>query len=147
MTDLILDTQRGDRRVRMLWLVPITPGKFKQFRKKLNESARVFGQRLGISRSYVKKIEGGSLAPSRRVEEKFRELQSSIRGVPVIHERVILSRFKIPDQVRLLSSPRRCRGHKRWMIFRTPQQVYCSKECERLWRRENRKGVSKRRKK
>lgn len=134
------NTQKGEKRLQTTWIKPPTPRQFKQFRKQIGYSATAMGRALGISRSYVKHIEGGSLPIRQRVARAFADLQARFAGKPSQRDPVIISRFAMPAEVRLLAKPRKCRGHRRWHIFRTPYQIYCGKECQKLW------GKTKRRK-
>jgi transcriptional regulator with XRE-family HTH domain len=120
----------------------------RRLRQKLGESASVFGARLGVSRSRVKHMEAGTQKVSRRIQRLVEELEEEVGRGKKKHEDVVVvsSSFALPcDRFTLLPRPRRCRGHGNWFVFRNSRQVYCSKECRKLYlRRLRMKGGDKR---
>ncbi len=150
------DTQKGESRVQLVWAKPIGRHEFRSLRKKLNVSATAFGRKLGaeigrkaFSRSYIKHIEGGSMHAAPPIAEAFRRLQAKTRGLrdpkPVQQPRILVSRFNVPQEVRALIRPRKCRGHQRYHYFKTTTQVWCDpkSECKRAWRRRTRHQKTK----
>lgn len=134
-------THDGEVGLQALWMPSPVNDELRRFRRQMGYSLREMSLQLHVSKSYVKKLlrRRNPWAVRPGVEKRFRELQlSAVPPVKIrkVHDVVIVSRFAVPSHVRLLSKPRRCRGHNRWMIFNSPTQVYCNKECERLWRRE-----------
>jgi len=114
----------------------------RRLRRKLGESARVFGSRLGVSRSRVKHMEAGTQSVSRRIQRLVEELEKEVGQGKRREDVVVLSSsFALPcDRFTLLPRPRRCRGHGNWFVFRNSRQVYCSGECRKLYLRRLKGG-------
>ncbi len=111
----------------------------KLLRHKVGWSARRLGEELGISRSYIKRLESENdpLAMSKRLLVRWRALEKRIYVASHFRSSqrmVVFSKFRLPPQLVVLVRPRKCRGHRRYCLFRHPRQKYCGAECERLWR-------------
>lgn len=99
---------------------------------------------MGISRSYVKRLESENdyLTMSKRLLVRWHALQKRVHLASrwqANQRTVLFSKFKVPPQLVLLVRPRKCRGHRRYCIFKTTRQRYCGKECERLWKARQRR--------
>ena len=114
----------------------------KQWRKQVGWSANRLAKTLGVSRSYIKHIEsdrnGWEVRP--RIEKQLRALmQNTPSALPQSKTRILVSRFHIPQRLYVAVAPRRCRGHGRPVLFGSKNQVYCNRECRRLYYRRQRK--------
>jgi len=149
MARLTVDTQKGEEGVEALWLNGRMSREIRAWRDKVGWSATRLAKELNVSRSYVKHIESRkhpwSVRP--RVELRLRELIATTKPRMQLSEpkpRLLFSRFTIPNRVRLVTKVRRCRGHADWVIFGSANQVYCNRECERIYRRRVRKAEKER---
>ena len=120
----------------------------KQWRKKVGWSANDLAKALGVSRSYIKHIEsdrnGWEVRP--RIEKQLRALMENMpSALPQSKIRTLVSRFHIPQRLYVAVAPRRCRGHGRSILFGSKNQMYCNRECRRLYYRHRRKEERKER--
>lgn len=106
----------------------------KEWRKAHGLSATQMGRRLNCSRSYVKSIEGGSLAASQKIIQRFNELRAEMgEGAPVVEPPPTLkvtSKYKLPAAFVILSKPRRCPCGV-WFIPRTANQKRHAAGCRK----------------
>ncbi len=111
----------------------------KLLRHKVGWSARRLGEELGVSRSYIKRLESEQdpLEMSKRLLVRWRALEKRIylaSHFRASQRSIVFSKFRLPPQLVVLARPRLCRGHRRYCLFKHPRQRYCGAECERLWR-------------
>ena len=98
----------------------------KAWRTTHNLSAHALAIELGVSRQYVKSIEGGSLAASQKFIQKFEALRAQLgekiapRNAPKPIR--IVTKFDLPASFEILSKPRRCQGCRKYFIPVTPNQ-------------------------
>lgn len=112
----------------------------KRWRKQHNLTAHALAIELGISRQYVKSIEGGSLEASQKVIQRFDELRARWGegdarepSPQTIH---VVCRFELPNTIEILAKPQRCKGCKKFFIPITPnQKMHNSEQCRRTARR------------
>ncbi len=114
----------------------------KAWRKQVGWSAHKLADALGVSRSYIKHIEsdrnGWEVRP--RIEEKLRAfMKETPRVLPETKTRILVSRYHIPQRLFVAVAPRKCRGHGRSVLFGSKNQVYCNRECRRLYYRHRRR--------
>lgn len=114
----------------------------KNWRKAHNYSAHALAVELGISRAYVKSIEGGSLPASQKVIARFDALRAATgegSAAPVETETArVISKYKLPASFEILAKPKRCAHCRAHFIGRTPQQKFCGERCARLGRKAQR---------
>lgn len=121
----------------------VHPEDLKKLRNKYGESARIFGQRFGIGRSQLKHYEGGSRTITKRIAKIFFELKKEAPGYNgnnnnTEREIKIEADFELPEEFKIMTRPRPCRGHKKLFVFRNSRQVYCGKECRKIYLRKQR---------
>ena len=114
----------------------------KNWRKAHNYSAHALAVELGISRAYVKSIEGGSLPASQKVIARFDALRAATgegSAAPVETETArVISKYKLPASFEILAKPKRCAHCRAHFIGRTPQQKFCGERCAKLGRKAQR---------
>lgn len=115
----------------------------KAWRTEKKMSADNLAQRLGCSRSYVKHIEGGSLAASQKFIAKFNALRAELNGhepePEPVRPRTVKSAFELPKSFEILARAVRCKGCRKWFIPVTPnQKMHTRAACRRLARRRDR---------
>lgn len=122
----------------------------KEFRKAHGYSAHALAVELGVSRSYIKSIEGGSLAASQKLIARFNELRDRIgEGSAPESEtpRTVTSKYHLPQTFEILAKPTRCKVCKKFFVGHTPAQKYCSPTCAKLARKRKTKRAKARRNK
>ena len=120
----------------------------KEWRKAHGYSAHALAVELGISRAYVKSIEGGSLPASQKVIARFdalRERAGENVAPPVESEplRKVISKYKLPASFEILAKPKRCAHCRAYFIGRTPQQKFCGTRCAKLGRKAQRTAAKR----
>jgi len=99
-------------------------------------SAHALAVELGVSRSYIKSIEGGSLAASQKLIARFAELRERIGDTTAPAQedtpRTVTSKHQLPQAFVILAKPKRCKTCKTFFVPRTPQQKFCSRTCAKL---------------
>jgi transcriptional regulator with XRE-family HTH domain len=128
--------------VETLWMHGRWGRAIKTWRKQVRWSANDLAKALGVSRSYIKHIEsdrnGWEVRP--RIEEKLRALMKETpRALPQSKTRILVSRYHIPQRLYVAVAPRRCRGHNHPVLFGSKNQVYCGRECKRIYLRRLRR--------
>lgn len=117
----------------------------KAWRKEHGYSAQALAVELGVTRSYIKSIEGGSLAASQKVIERFNALRAKLgagSATPAQHDdepRRVISKYALPASFEILARPVKCKTCKHHFIPRTPAQKYCGARCAKLGRKAQRK--------
>lgn len=108
----------------------------KAFRQRFDISARGMAQQLNFSRSYIKRIEGGSLRASAKFSELFFALRAEWANVPVPHPKplLLIGPGRLADDVTTIVlnvKPRRCANRKCHSAFvpRDRRQKFCSDIC------------------
>lgn len=111
----------------------------KKFRNAHNLSARELGLELGVSRAYIKQIEGGSKSASQKLIKRFDALRATMgegTTAPAQEDTprtvTVVSRFELPAHFEILAKPKRCKTCKKNFVPRTPQQKFCSRPCAKL---------------
>ena len=121
----------------------------KAWRKAHNLSAHALAVELGVSRQYIKSIEGGSLSASQKFTHRFDELREQFgeRVVSAEPQAVTIStKFNLPASFEILSKPRRCQGCRKYFIPVTPNQKrHNTDTCRRAARRAVHDANKKRR--
>lgn len=117
----------------------------KAWRKTHHLTAHQLAMELGVSRSYIKSIEGGSLAASQKLIRKFEELRAQkgecITAQPEAKPVSIIARFELPASFEILAKPRRCKGCLKYFIPITPnQRTHNTAACQRTARRRKEKA-------
>ena len=144
--DYALTSQKGVVRKKAQASIEIRLKRFlsgrtlKEWRKAHGYSAHALAVELGISRAYVKSIEGGSLPASQKVIARFdalRERAGENVAPPVESEplRKVISKYKLPASFEILAKPKRCAHCRAYFIGRTPQQKFCGTRCAKLGRK------------
>ena len=114
----------------------------KAWRKEHGYSAHALAVELGISRAYVKSIEGGSLPASQKVIARFYALREQMGegSAPAQEEtpRRVISKYALPQSFEILARPVKCKTCHAFFIPRTPQQKFCGERCARLGRKAQR---------
>lgn len=118
---------------------PVEALEIKLLRRRLGWSQRRLAAELGVSNTYVSHAEAdrGDWTVGKRTRVRFRALEKRVHDATVWPERqrlIVFAKFKLPKEIAVLVRPRKCRGHKRYCLFRTPRQRYCGDECKRLWK-------------
>ncbi len=123
----------------------VTPAEIRRLRNRFGESASVFSKRLSVSRHYFKELESGSKRIRPRIAQIVGQLEKEIGGESraVVKPIVVESSFELPEHFRLMVKPRACRGHRELHVFRNSRQVYCNKECRKLYLRRQRRKEEK----
>ncbi len=125
---------------------PVTALKIKLLRQKVGWSTTRLGYELGVSQSYISHLESENDPwPVRpKLALKFRALEKRIvLGLEWKRKVVLFSKYPLPDHLTILSRPRMCRGHRRMTVFNVRNQVYCSEECERLYKKRQKRKAHK----
>ena len=150
MSPMGIDTASS---VQALWTHGQWGRAIKAWRKKTGWSAQDLAKALNppVSRSYIKHLESERKpwTPTPRVEKQLRVLMRDTPAqLPISKQRILVSRFHIPQRVYVNVPPRRCRGHNR-PAFMATNQVYCGTSkreraaCQRLWRKKEGKDKTK----
>jgi len=153
--DYALTSQKGVVRKKAQASIEIRLKRFlsgrtlKEWRKAHGYSAHALAVELGISRAYVKSIEGGSLPASQKVIARFdalRERAGENVAPPVESEplRKVISKYKLPASFEILAKPKRCAHCRAYFIGRTPQQKFCGTRCAKLGRKAQAQAKRKR---
>jgi len=121
----------------------------KAWRKEHGYSAHALAVELGISRAYVKSIEGGSLPASQKVIARFHALRETLgegsAPQPETRETArVISKYKLPASFEILARPVKCKTCHAFFIGRTPAQKYCGARCAKLGRKARRAGQRQR---
>lgn len=116
----------------------------KTWRKAHGYSAQALAVELGVTRSYIKSIEGGSLAASQKVIERFNALRAKLgegNATPAHDDepRRVISKYALPASFEILARPVKCKTCKHHFIPRTPAQKYCGARCAKVGRTAQRK--------
>lgn len=116
----------------------------KAWRNAHNLSAHELAIELGVTRQYIKSIEGGSLAASQKLILKFNALRERMgegKAPDTMPKPVnIVSRFELPASFEILAKPRRCKGCRKYFIPVTPnQKMHNTEACRRLARRKGKR--------
>jgi DNA-binding XRE family transcriptional regulator len=135
-------TQKDENPVETLWMHGRWGRAIKAWRKHVGWSANDLAKALGVSRSYIKHIEsdrnGWEVRP--RIEKKLRALMKDTpHALPQSKTRTLVSRYHIPRRLFVAVAPRRCRGHGHPVLFGSKNQVYCGRECKRIYLRRLRR--------
>lgn len=113
---------------------PLTRRQIKSFRKRQGWSAYELGCELGgLSRSYIKHLEGGSVRINERFAIRFRALRARVIGKQ-IHDREILTSYRLPRRIVIAAKPKRCDVCRWWFIPVTPRQKRCGPVCAKAAR-------------
>jgi len=116
----------------------------KAWRNAHKLSAAALARELGVSRQYVKSIEGGSLAASQKFIKKFDALRAEW-GEGTVKEEApklinLVCKFDLPNSFEILAKPRRCKGcHKYFVPIVPTQRMHNTAECRRNARKNARK--------
>lgn len=114
----------------------------KAWRKEHGYSAHALGVELGVSRAYIKQIEGGSKPASQKLIERFHALRETLgeRSAPQPETETarVVSKYKLPASFEILAKPKRCATCRAYFVGRTPQQKFCGERCARLGRKAQR---------
>lgn len=104
----------------------------KEWRKSHGYSATQAGRVLNCTRSYIKSIEGGSLAASQKFIQRFNEQRAGDGEIPPLAEAPeplkVHCRYKLPASFKILAKPRHCKCGL-WFIPRTPNQKQCGQHA------------------
>lgn len=137
---------------------------FKQLRADLGQSATQFGVTIGerargkkYSRSYIKKLEGGSSKITVEILRAYHDLREATPSTKKIINRqprfvVLLSRYDVPEVIHAMMRPRKCRGHRQ-AFFMQPTQVYCGRTdkeraaCRKLYDARKKRRHARKKKK
>lgn len=116
-------------------MAKVTGNFIKGWRKARGISAAKLGELMGYSRTYIKRIEGGSITATRRFARRFVALRDRTQ-TEEFRTRHIKSFFPLPKDIKILARPRRCRICREWFIFSSPNQRICTgRDCRREARR------------
>lgn len=109
----------------------LTGNFIREWRKKRGISARVLALELGYNgRTYIKKIEGGSLPVTIPFTRKFVRFKNETE-TREIATREIQSPRPLPPRLKILATPRKCKFCGEWFIFPYPHQRVCtSRTCQ-----------------
>lgn len=126
----------------------LTGKTLKTWRKAHGYSAHALAVALGVSRSYIKSIEGGSLPASQKLIARFDALREKLgEGSAPTPEtetaRRVVSRHKLPASFEILARPVKCKTCHAYFIGRTPQQKFCGERCATLGRKAQRKRATR----
>lgn len=116
----------------------------KQWRKEHGYSAQALAVELGVSRAYIKSIEGGSLPASQKLIERFNALREKLGeggaspAQDVETPRRVISRYALPQSFEILARPVKCKTCHAFFVGRTPKQKYCGARCAKLGRKAQR---------
>lgn len=119
----------------------------KAWRNAQGYTAQALASELGVSRQYVKSIEGGSLEASQKFIRKFDSLRAQL-GDGTAQSRepkaiILRSVYQLPTSLEILAKPRRCPGCCKWFVPVTPnQRMHTNERCKRA-ARKRRKGVKR----
>ncbi len=116
----------------------------KDWRKAHHYSAHALAVELGVSRAYVKQIEGGSKPASQKLIQRFNALRETLgEGSAPQPEtetaRRVVSKYKLPQSFEILARPVKCKVCHAYFIGRAPQQKFCGERCAKLGRKAQRK--------
>lgn len=114
----------------------------KAWRKEHGYSAHALAVELGVSRAYIKQIEGGSKPASQKLIERFHALRETLGAgsapPPETEPPRVISKYKLPASFEILARPVKCKTCRAYFIGRTPQQKFCGERCARLGRKAQR---------
>lgn len=113
---------------------PLTPRQIKSFRKRQGWSAYELARELGgLSRSYIKHLEGGSVRINNRFISRFRALRARVIGSQ-IHDREIVTTYRLPRRLVITVKPKRCDVCRWWFIPVSSRQKRCGPKCAKIAR-------------